>query len=71
MGGARSRNIGWRLDYFVISKRALPNLVDSYQRSYIMGSEYDNYDFFYLYFSHCPSVLHLKKIEKETKEEEK
>ena len=48
MGGARARNIGWRLDYFVISNNLLDKLVDSYQRPNVMGSD------------HCPNVLHIK-----------
>jgi len=45
--GARHKNIGWRLDYFIISKSILDKLGDSYMRSHIMGSD------------HCPIVLHI------------
>jgi len=46
---ARTKNIGWRLDYFVISKRSLAALGDSYRRPFISGSD------------HCPIVLHIDK----------
>jgi len=46
--GMRSRNIGWRLDYFIVSKSLLPKVKSSYIRKHIMGSD------------HCPIVLHLE-----------
>jgi len=46
---ARKNNIGWRLDYFVVSKRLLPRVTESYIRSNVMGSD------------HCPIGIHLKK----------
>jgi len=46
---ARANNTGWRLDYFVVSKRIAPLITQSYMRSSVMGSD------------HCPIVLHLKK----------
>ncbi len=39
--------IGWRLDYFVISKSILKDLGDSFRRPNVMGSD------------HCPIVLHI------------
>jgi exodeoxyribonuclease III len=45
---ARSKNIGWRLDYFVVSKRLLDKISQSYIRKYVMGSD------------HAPIVLHLQ-----------
>jgi len=45
---ARAQNIGWRLDYFVISKTILSGLSDSFRRPDVMGSD------------HCPIVLHIK-----------
>jgi exodeoxyribonuclease-3 len=45
---ARERNVGWRLDYFVISERLKMNLVDHMIRRKIVGSD------------HCPIVLFLK-----------
>lgn len=44
---ARERNIGWRLDYFVISKKLLPNLKEAYIYNEIMGSD------------HCPIGLDI------------
>jgi len=48
-GGAREKNVGWRLDYFVVSKRLLPRVTQSYLRRYVNGSD------------HCPIGIHLKK----------
>jgi len=45
MGTARERNIGWRLDYFVLSKSLTSSLCDSIARPSVMGSD------------HCPVVL--------------
>lgn len=45
IGGARSRNVGWRLDYFVISKSLESSLCNSMIRSKVMGSD------------HCPILL--------------
>ncbi|MBN2156315.1 MAG: exodeoxyribonuclease III [Candidatus Lokiarchaeota archaeon] len=45
---ARERNVGWRLDYFVISKELLPELVDSSILSEVYGSD------------HCPIRLVLQ-----------
>jgi exodeoxyribonuclease-3 len=39
MKNARGGNIGWRLDYFVISKAILDKLGDTYRRPNVMGSE--------------------------------
>ncbi|KAM6188363.1 DNA repair nuclease/redox regulator APEX1 [Sarcoramphus papa] len=47
LGGARQRNVGWRLDYFVISRRLEAALCDSKIRSRVMGSD------------HCPITLYL------------
>jgi len=44
---ARSRNIGWRLDYFVISKRFEEYLCDVITQTGVYGSD------------HCPIVLLL------------
>jgi len=46
---ARANNSGWRLDYFVVSKRLLPRVTQSYIRSGVTGSD------------HCPIGLHIKK----------
>ena len=45
---ARSRNAGWRIDYFVISEDFLPSIRDAQIYSDIMGSD------------HCPVALLLK-----------
>jgi len=45
--GARESNIGWRLDYHVISKKLVEGLGDCYRRPSIEGSD------------HCPLVLHM------------
>lgn len=48
MRNARASNVGWRLDYFVLSEKLKENLVDNMIRSKVMGSD------------HCPIVLFLK-----------
>ncbi|MBL7990954.1 MAG: exodeoxyribonuclease III [Candidatus Kapabacteria bacterium] len=45
---ARERNIGWRIDYFFISKDLLPHLESASIQSDVMGSD------------HCPVKLVLK-----------
>lgn len=47
MMNARSKNVGWRLDYFVLSSSLVPNLCDSKIRNKAMGSD------------HCPITLHI------------
>jgi exodeoxyribonuclease-3 len=47
MGGARSRNVGWRIDYFLISKALRPRLKKAFIRSEILGSD------------HCPVGIEL------------
>ena len=44
---ARARNVGWRIDYFLISQELLPNLVDANIESDVTGSD------------HCPVTLTL------------
>eukprot|EP01122_Echinamoeba_exundans_P008365 TRINITY_DN2768_c0_g1_i1.p1 TRINITY_DN2768_c0_g1~~TRINITY_DN2768_c0_g1_i1.p1 ORF type:complete len:232 (+),score=42.58 TRINITY_DN2768_c0_g1_i1:744-1439(+) len=44
---ARSKDIGLRLDYFVISERFVGQVKTIYRRKYVMGSD------------HCPLVIHL------------
>jgi exodeoxyribonuclease III len=46
--GARGKNVGWRLDYFVIAEKLKENLVDNMIRSKVMGSD------------HCPITLFLQ-----------
>ena len=37
---ARERNIGWRVDYIVISKELLPNLKDAFILDHVQGSDH-------------------------------
>lgn len=46
---SRERNIGWRLDYFVISEKLLPKMKESYIYNGIYGSD------------HCPIGLDIEK----------
>ena len=45
---ARARNIGWRLDYFVISKSLLPKMGEAFIYNEVMGSD------------HCPIGLEMR-----------
>ena len=47
MGNARSKNVGWRLDYFILSERLAGKVIDNVMRSEVMGSD------------HCPITLFL------------
>ncbi|AOV08150.1 exodeoxyribonuclease III [Sporosarcina ureilytica] len=47
MNKVRERNIGWRIDYFITSKRLEPKLNDAAIHSEIMGSD------------HCPILLEI------------
>ena len=49
MGGARARNIGWRIDYFVVSKSLAPLLKEVDIRSDVTGSD------------HCPVEIEVKQ----------
>ncbi|CAG2100217.1 unnamed protein product [Medioppia subpectinata] len=44
---ARDRDIGWRLDYFVVSEQLMANICDNQIRKQIKGSD------------HCPILLYL------------
>lgn len=48
MGGARSRNVGWRIDYFLVSDDIKENIQDAKIHSDILGSD------------HCPVELQIK-----------
>lgn len=48
MRSAREKNVGWRIDYFVISNRLCDNVVDSSILPNVTGSD------------HCPVLLELK-----------
>ncbi|KAK3923088.1 Recombination repair protein 1 [Frankliniella fusca] len=45
MSNARSRNVGWRLDYFITSERFMPQVCDNVIRNEVFGSD------------HCPITL--------------
>lgn len=47
MNKVRERNIGWRIDYFILSQRLAGNIVNAEIHSNIMGSD------------HCPVMLHI------------
>ncbi|XP_039957781.1 recombination repair protein 1 [Bactrocera tryoni] len=48
MANARSRNVGWRLDYYIVSERFTKRVVDNCIRAQVKGSD------------HCPITLFLK-----------
>ncbi|NCE63928.1 exodeoxyribonuclease III [Pseudoflavonifractor sp. 524-17] len=50
MHRARENNVGWRLDYFIISQRLEGRVADSKILSHVMGSD------------HCPVELDLKEL---------
>lgn len=45
MGKARERNVGWRIDYFIVSEELKDSIKDSQIHSNVMGSD------------HCPVLL--------------
>lgn len=46
--GARSRNVGWRLDYAFVDEALVPNIVNSCIHTQVMGSD------------HCPISIELE-----------
>ncbi|MEN9733165.1 MAG: hypothetical protein RLZ45_1160 [Verrucomicrobiota bacterium] len=48
MGGARTRNVGWRLDYFLMSGRIRTRLRSAFIRSTVLGSD------------HCPVGIEME-----------
>lgn len=48
---SRDRNIGWRIDYFLVSSRLAPKVADADIYDQIMGSD------------HCPVMLYLEGVE--------
>ncbi|MEE9372009.1 MAG: exodeoxyribonuclease III [Saprospiraceae bacterium] len=46
--GARAKNVGWRIDYFLVDERLKENIVDCIIHDHIMGSD------------HCPVEICLK-----------
>lgn len=51
MMGARKRNVGWRIDYFLISQALRPRLKSAFIRSAVPGSD------------HCPVGIELESAE--------
>lgn len=47
MGNARAKNVGWRIDYFIVSERLKESMKDAEIHSHVMGSD------------HCPVVLEM------------
>lgn len=45
---AREKNLGWRIDYFLVSKRFMPKVKDAFILDHIMGSD------------HCPLGIDLE-----------
>ena len=45
-----AKNVGWRLDYILVSDRLLPKLADCIIRDQVFGSD------------HCPLTLLLEKL---------
>jgi exodeoxyribonuclease-3 len=50
MGGARDRNVGWRLDYFIVSRRLVPRIQEAAILAEVTGSD------------HCPVALELEQF---------
>ncbi|GIQ67204.1 exodeoxyribonuclease III [Xylanibacillus composti] len=48
MPKVRERNIGWRIDYFIVSEELLPRVKDAHIQAEILGSD------------HCPVILELE-----------
>ncbi|QQZ11225.1 exodeoxyribonuclease III [Heyndrickxia vini] len=48
MNKVRERNIGWRIDYFIVSNRLVELIKDSQIHSHVLGSD------------HCPVMLEIK-----------
>jgi len=46
--GARGKNVGWRIDYFLVSQSFIPNINKAYILNNVMGSD------------HCPVGIELK-----------
>jgi exodeoxyribonuclease-3 len=48
MFSARAKNVGWRIDYFVVSNRLFNRVKDSFILTSVMGSD------------HCPVGIELE-----------
>ena len=51
IGGARARNAGWRIDYFIVSEKLRDRMVDAKIHANLMGSD------------HCPVELDIRASE--------
>ena len=51
IGGARSRNAGWRIDYFIVSEKLRDKMIDAKIHPQVMGSD------------HCPVELDIQAPE--------
>ncbi|KIY21338.1 MULTISPECIES: exodeoxyribonuclease III [Mesobacillus] len=49
MNKVRERNIGWRIDYFIVSEKLAPAIHQAGAECFVMGSD------------HCPVILELNK----------
>ncbi len=47
-GNARARNVGWRIDYFLVSKSLRPRLKNAFIRDQLLGSD------------HCPVGIEIR-----------
>ena len=47
MMNARAKNVGWRIDYFVVSERIMPKVREAFIKGEIMGSD------------HCPVGIEI------------
>lgn len=50
MPGVRAKNVGWRIDYFLVSARLVPRILDAEIHAEVLGSD------------HCPVVLRLEDL---------
>ena len=48
MGGARAKNVGWRIDYFIVSAKLKDRIKEAKIHSEIFGSD------------HCPVELDIE-----------
>ena len=49
-GGARARNVGWRIDYFCVSEKLMPSVICAAIHPEIEGSD------------HCPISLEIQRV---------
>ncbi len=47
-GGARQKNVGWRIDYFLVSESFMPQIKDAFILNEVLGSD------------HCPVGIEIK-----------